>query len=232
MDRGWLEEQLASGRSIEAIASEAGRHPSTVAYWVCKHGLASAHAARHVARGALDRGVLERLVAEGRSTREIADEVGRGQTTVRHWLREFGLTTQHPARRVNAPSDAGDVVTRTCGVHGSTRFVRRSDGNAWRCLRCRAEAVTKRRRLVKEVLVSEAGGSCALCGYDRFTGALQFHHIDPDDKRFGLGHLGVARSLARARAEARKCVLLCANCHAEVEAGAATIPDGLDRRIT
>ena len=136
---------------------------------MCKHGLASAHAASHAARGALDRGVLERLVAEGRSTREIADEVGRGQTTVRHWLREFGLTTQHPARRVNAPSDAGDVVTRICGVHGSTRFVRRSDGNAWRCLRCRAEAVTKRRRLVKEVLVSEAGGSCALCGYDRFT---------------------------------------------------------------
>ena len=30
---------------------------------------------------------------------------------------------------------------------------------------------------------------------------------------------GVTRSLAAARAEAAKCVLLCANCHAEVEAG-------------
>jgi hypothetical protein len=29
----------------------------------------------------------------------------------------------------------------------------------------------------------------------------------------------VARSIARARDEAGKCVLLCANCHAEVEAG-------------
>jgi hypothetical protein len=33
---------------------------------------------------------------------------------------------------------------------------------------------------------------------------------------------GVA--LAALRAEARKCVLLCANCHAEVESGAAFVP--------
>ncbi len=31
-------------------------------------------------------------------------------------------------------------------------------------------------------------------------------------------------SLARARDEARKCVLLCSNCHAEVETGHATVP--------
>jgi hypothetical protein len=33
----------------------------------------------------------------------------------------------------------------------------------------------------------------------------------------------VARSLERCREEARKCVLLCANCHAEVEGGIATV---------
>ena len=38
-------------------------------------------------------------------------------------------------------------------------------------------------------------------------------------KNFSLSHEGVTRSLERAREEARKCVLLCANCHAEVEAG-------------
>jgi hypothetical protein len=30
-------------------------------------------------------------------------------------------------------------------------------------------------------------------------------------------------ALEAARAEAAKCVLLCANCHAEVEAGVATV---------
>ena len=38
MDAGWLAEQLEAGRSIESIAREAGRDPSTVAYWVNKHG--------------------------------------------------------------------------------------------------------------------------------------------------------------------------------------------------
>ena len=77
-----------------------------------------------------------------------------------------------------------------------------------------------RRRKVKAILIAEAGGRCRLCGYAGHPAALQFHHVDRTGKRFSLSQAGVARSLARARAEARKCVLLCANCHAEVEAGA------------
>jgi hypothetical protein len=76
---------------------------------------------------------------------------------------------------------------------------------------------------VKEILVTEAGGRCRICGYDRFVGALQFHHVDPAAKEFGLSLGGVTRSLDRARAEAQKCVLLCSNCHAEVEAGMASL---------
>jgi hypothetical protein len=72
--------------------------------------------------------------------------------------------------------------------------------------------------------LAEAGGACVACGYDRCMAALQFHHLRPDEKQFSLGRKGVARSLEKARAEARKCVLLCANCHAEVEAGALGLP--------
>ena len=43
--------------------------------------------------------------------------------------------------------------------------------------------------------------------------------LDPTTKEFALSHRGVSRALKRAHAEADKCVLLCANCHAEVEAG-------------
>jgi hypothetical protein len=75
------------------------------------------------------------------------------------------------------------------------------------------------------MIVEEAGGACVICGYDRFPGALQFHHLDPATKSFALGLRGVTRSLERVRAEARKCVLLCANCHAEVEGGVAELPD-------
>ena len=44
MDKARLEQQLESGRSIEAIARDVDRDPSTVAYWVNKHGLVSAFA--------------------------------------------------------------------------------------------------------------------------------------------------------------------------------------------
>src|SRR5689334_9610070 len=67
-------------------------------------------------------------------------------------------------------------------------------------------------------------GKCALCGYDRCLSALQFHHVDPGAKGFAISRGGVARAIAKARAEAAECVLLCANCHAEVESGFAQLP--------
>jgi predicted HNH restriction endonuclease len=84
--------------------------------------------------------------------------------------------------------------------------------------------VSSRRRQVKQVLVREFGGACRLCGFDKYEGALHFHHLDPTTKVFQLGGRGLTRSLETLRREARKCVLLCANCHAMVEAGVATLP--------
>jgi hypothetical protein len=72
--------------------------------------------------------------------------------------------------------------------------------------------------------VQEAGGACRRCGYSNNMRALHFHHLDPSDKRLELNAKGVALSLERLRAEARKCVLLCSNCHAEVEDGVASVP--------
>jgi Homeodomain-like domain len=219
VDRGWLKEQLAAGRSIESIAREVGRDPSTVSYWIRKHGLRSSHAERHAARGRLDRVALADLVEQGLTTREIAARVDRSQTTVRHWLREYGLQT----RRAREPKDAHEVQ-RWCATHGVTTFVRYGPDDHLRCVLCRRQRVSDRRRRIKEILVEDAGGACLLCGYDRSPAALHFHHIEPDQKSFGLALRGVARSLERCRAEARKCVLLCANCHAEVEAGLARLP--------
>ena len=77
MDRDWLEAQLAAGRSIESIAREVGKHPSTVGYWVNKHGLTSQHAARHAARGgARARDRSRRSSSEGLSIREIGERLG------------------------------------------------------------------------------------------------------------------------------------------------------------
>jgi hypothetical protein len=59
--------------------------------------------------------------------------------------------------------------------------------------------------------------------------ALQFHHLDPELKRLGLSGQGVTYSIETLRAEASKCVLLCANCHVEIEDGMASLPLELTR---
>src|SRR4051812_9100699 len=117
-----------------------------------------------------------------------------------------------------ARADGRRVFRRQCEHHGMTDFILEGRGT-YRCKRCRSEAVARRRRIVKEMLVLEAGGRCSLCGYDRYAGALQFHHVDPSRKAFALSDRGISRSLSRAREESKKCVLLCSRCHAEVEAG-------------
>jgi transposase len=228
MDKDWLEARLAEGRSIESIAREVGKHASTVGYWVKKHGLQSTHAAKHAARGGIAHEVLEPLVLEGLSIRAIAKRLDVSYATIQHWARHYGLTTDRAARLrdTEAARLAGaKVIELVCPQHGPTTFIRKADGG-FRCRQCRSEAVVKRRRHVKAVLIEEAGGRCLLCGYDRSPAALQFHHVEPGAKAFAIAHRGVTRSLAAARAEARKCVLLCANCHAEVEVGTATLgPD-------
>ncbi|MEA2141939.1 MAG: hypothetical protein QOI64_369, partial [Solirubrobacteraceae bacterium] len=148
-----------------------------------------------------------------------AARVGKSYTTVRYWLTQHGLKTLHgPGRRLSEE----DGVRRTCRHHGVLEFVREGRGYL-RCPRCRSESVAKHRRKVKTILVSEAGGCCRLCGYSRYAGALEFHHLDPEAKEFALALGGLSQSLERMRAEARKCALLCANCHAEVEGGVAFV---------
>jgi hypothetical protein len=74
--------------------------------------------------------------------------------------------------------------------------------------------VTENRRKVKRKLVEHFGGKCVTCGYDKSYAALQFHHIS-NDKSFGIAASGVTRSYEELLKEASKCILICANCHAE-----------------
>src|SRR5215210_4203773 len=112
---------------------------------------------------------------------------------------------------------------RRCRTHGLTSFVLEGRGY-YRCKQCRKQRVIEWRRRAKLRLIAEAGGACRLCGYHRYPGALHFHHVDPNAKEFALGQRGLTRGLARLRVEAAKCVLLCSNCHAEVEAGLVDLP--------
>lgn len=218
-----MRERLEAGRSMESIARELGKSASTVAYWVNKHGLVSQHAARHAGKGALDERLLRELVEQGLSVRQIAEVLDRSATSVKHWLKRYGLRTD-PARYARRDQPKPESVLRECPRHGWVPYRLEPGRRVYRCNRCASERVTQHRRRVKATLIREAGGACVLCGYDRSAAALQFHHVDPSQKRFNISLGGITRSLDAAREELRKCVLLCANCHAEVEVGVANLP--------
>lgn len=56
-----------------------------------------------------------------------------------------------------------------------------------------------------------------MCGYSKCLQALEFHHLDPTEKDGGLAGSIKFLSKEKLLAEIEKCVLLCANCHREVE---------------
>jgi 5-methylcytosine-specific restriction endonuclease McrA len=115
-----------------------------------------------------------------------------------------------------------ELEVRDCPRHGPQGHYRLD--RRWRCRRCLGEYVLRRKQKVKLMLVAQAGGCCQVCGYDRHVGSLQFHHLDPATKAFEL-HSGTGRSYDAQLLEAQKCVLVCANCHGEIEAGLTPAPD-------
>ena len=93
-------------------------------------------------------------------------------------------------------------MSRTCPVHGPERHYEVIDRGRlrYRCRRCLGEAVTRRHRKLKRLLVEEAGGGRVVCGYARCIGNLHFHHVVPAEKSFEI-QMGSGKSLAAYREE-------------------------------
>lgn len=54
--------------------------------------------------------------------------------------------------------------------------------------------------------------SCVKCGEKRYW-ILDFHHKNPNEKKFDVGSLRMTGSTNKIKTEIEKCVLLCKNCH-------------------
>ena len=80
-------------------------------------------------------------------------------------------------------------------------------------------AVQLRRNNLKKMAIEYKGGCCQECGYDKAKTALEFHHLDPKKKDFGISSKGHTRSWEKIKEELDKCILLCSNCHREIHEG-------------
>lgn len=87
--------------------------------------------------------------------------------------------------------------------------------------RNRSKYQTDYRRNKIEKLKILFGGKCSICGYDKCLDALDFHHVNPEDKSFSLREFR-GRAYKTQLEEAKKCVLICSNflicsnCHREI----------------
>ena len=116
------------------------------------------------------------------------------------------------------------VILKECKKHGLTEFVLRNDGR-YRCKKCNVEAVQKRREKLKMLAIKYKGGECEICGYKKCISALEFHHLDPNEKEFGVGEKGYTRSIEAVKNELDKCILVCSNCHREIHAGLVNLDE-------
>jgi len=61
------------------------------------------------------------------------------------------------------------------------------------------QAVAKRRKKVRAMVVEYKDGKCILCDYHKAISALELHHIDSSKKDFGLSAHGLTKAWAKVK---------------------------------
>lgn len=93
------------------------------------------------------------------------------------------------------------------------------------CKKCKNQNDSDKRKQFKQSCVEYKGGKCFICSYNKFPGALDFHHLDPLKKDFAIGTYRAQIFTIKIKNELDKCILLCANCHREFHGGFIKLPE-------
>ena len=122
------------------------------------------------------------------------------------------------------PTITNNIDTKCCSKCGKEKsksksefYVRRGKTLRPVCKECHNEYDKTKGLALKLAAVEYKGGKCSVCGYCKYTGALDFHHLDPKQKDFNISkNLHSKPSIESIKEELDKCILLCANCHREL----------------
>lgn len=111
---------------------------------------------------------------------------------------------QHNTRKLEAKKSI-------CEDCGREKFRKNEKGRkCWVC----ANKCNRKKKIEK--IKELTGDACWICGYNKCWGALDFHHVDPSTKSFGLTAREIQFSWKRIEPELRKCILVCCRCHREI----------------
>lgn len=93
-----------------------------------------------------------------------------------------------------------------------------------------SDQVKRWRENTKNRIIEAFGGSCGVCNYNKCSEALDLHHINPQEKEYGIGQIRAhIISWKRICEELKKCVMLCANCHRELHNDIITLSTTIKR---
>lgn len=128
----------------------------------------------------------------------------------------------HNTRKLEKPFNP-TLNHKTCAKCKIEKSRKQFYGNTGYCKSCFNLYSVERTKKLKHTFVEYKGGKCLSCGYSKCEDALEFHHTDPTKKEFSISKYR-SRSFDKIiKKELDKCVLLCANCHREIEAGMRTL---------
>jgi len=167
----------------------------------------------------MEKELLEQLINKGLSTRKIANQIGKSQCSVKYWLKKFELKTVH--QKCNS-KEYGDY--KICFKCKENLFIdkfynkkNKLNGYSY-CKICFNKLTIEKQRLLKKKCIEYKGGKCVVCGYNKYEGSMDFHHINPLEKDFNISR-AKNKKFDSIKNELDKCVLLCNRCHREVEGG-------------
>lgn len=131
------------------------------------------------------------------------------------------------AQRIKEKQQLGDI-DKYCLICGQPFKPKTAAANQRTCCyNCMPDGIQLNRSGFLDLLRKSHGGKCERCGYNNYLGALDFHHINPNEKDFTIGNRNF--KLKECVEEIKKCVLLCSNCHREIHAGIWNIREILEK---
>ena len=164
---------------------------------------------------------LEQLINQNISANKIAKQLGVSLSTVRHWLKKHNIKTNYVSFKDQVKQDISSIKEKYCPSCSQTKsasefYFRRDKTNfSSYCKPCMGKQALTRQRKFKVQCVEYKGGKCIKCGYDKYIGALDFHHLDPLQKDFSISQAKLWQFNNAIKLELDKCVILCSNCHRE-----------------
>jgi hypothetical protein len=160
---------------------------------------------------------LTKAINEGLSLRKISNKLHVSVSTVRYWIKIYGLKTKK-AEEMNNKYLNNWKKQQFCSIcnnllNENNSYKKHKNGTKNNlCKNCYSITIKLKRAEAKKKCINYKGGKCKHCGYMGFHEAFDFHHINGTTKEKELAKM-LHCSWNQISKELDKCELLCSNCH-------------------